>query len=234
MDKVVLRDLDGVKVGFSGKKLGSVQILDREVNAEFEEFISHFPAKIVYDMPAVGKDHVIRVDGLTPEQVWGTEADALITENPDVLLTLRAADCIPVVFYVPGQKILGLAHVGTSGAVLHLPRQTLQKMNVRPEEVKVYVGPSISKESYRFPPDYNLGEKGLNPSWDKYISRQNDEIHIDLLGYVIDELKTSGVKSVNIQSENIDTGADADYFSHRRHRLTGETSGRNAIGVTLI
>lgn len=183
-------------------------------------------------MPAIGKDHIVKVDGLTPEKVWGKEADALITENPNTMLTLRAADCIPLVFYVPGKKILGLAHVGTSGAALHLPRKVLEFLDIEPGALRVYVGPHISQKSYRFEKD--KFEKKLDESWNSYISSEDDGIHINLLAYIIDELKSYGLKTSHIEVEDVDTGGNLSYFSHRRHKLTGEPAGRNIFGACII
>jgi copper oxidase (laccase) domain-containing protein len=74
----------------------------------------------------------------------------------------------------------------------------------------------------------------IDQSWDKYVSHKNDEVYIDLLGYVMNELKENGILKSNITVENIDTGSDPNYFSHRRHKLTGEPDGRNTFGVHLL
>lgn len=235
MDEVVIKTIgDTVKIGYSGKKLGNTnQRFGTDAAANFAKFTAKFPGKIVYDMPAVGKDRIADVDNMTPEQLWDTEADALITHKPSSLLVLKAADCIPLVFYVPGQKVLALAHVGTSGAKLHLPRKVIDKLGVAPADLRVYVGPHVSQKSYRFP-DKDISEKDLDPSWDRYVSAENDGWHIDLLGYVTDELKAAGIKSENIGTNEVDTGADLNYFSHRRHKITGEPTGRNCFTACLI
>lgn len=226
MDEVIVRAIGGgVKIGYSGKKLGNVNPrLGAGADANFAIFTAEFPGKTVYDMPAVGKDRIVDVDSLTPEQLWDTASDAIITHQSSALLVLKAADCIPLVFYVPGKDILALAHVGTSGAKLHLPRKVIDKLSEPADKLRVYVGPHVSQKSYRFP-DKDISEKDLDPSWDKYVSVEEDGWHIDLLGYVIDELKAAGVKPENIEINDVDTGADPDYFSHRRHKITGEPSG---------
>lgn len=235
MDEVAARVIDNaVKIGYSGKKLGNVNPrLGAGADANFAKFTAKFLGKTVYDMSAVGKDRIVKVDSLTPEQLWDTEADAIITRKSSVLLVLKAADCIPLVFYVPGQKILALAHVGTSGAKLHLPRKVIDKLGMPAEDLRVYVGPHVSQKSYRFP-DKDISEKDLDPSWDNYVSVEDDGWHIDLLGYVLDELKSAGVKPENIEISEVDTGSDPDYFSHRRHKITGEPSGRNCFAVYLL
>jgi copper oxidase (laccase) domain-containing protein len=236
MEPVVLKTVGGaVGVGYSGKLLGNNRPrFSHDGNDNFAKFMAKFPGKTVYDMPAVGKDSIANVDKLTPEQIWDTEADALITHSPSALLVLKAADCIPLVFYVPGQNVLALAHVGTSGAALHLPSKVIEQMGCPAEQIRCYVGPSISQKSYRFPPDYDFDHKKLDASWQPYITKEPDGIHINLFGYVFDELKSSGIVENNIEVEEVDTGSDAAYFSHRRHKLTGEPDGRNCFGVCLV
>lgn len=235
MHEVIIKTVsNAIKIGYSGKRLGNVNPkFGPGAQANFNKFTAQFPGKTVYDMPAVGKDRIVGVDGITPEQLWDSPADALITHRPDALLALKAADCIPLVFYVPGKSILALAHVGTAGARLHLPKKVAAKLSMPAYNLRVFVGPHVSQASYRFP-DKDISEKDLDPSWDKYVSQQDDGWHIDLLGYVLDELKACGVKPENIEVSDVDTGSDTDYFSHRRHKITGEPTGRNCFAAHLL
>lgn len=235
MESVAIKTVGGaVRIGYSGKRLGNTnERFGPGAAANFAKFTAEFPGKTVYDMPAVGKDRIVDVDKITPEQLWKQEADALITHKPSALLVLKAADCIPLVFYVPGQPFLALAHVGTPGAKLNLPRKVVDKLGVEPEDLHIYVGPHVSQKSYRFP-DKDISDKDLDGTWDSYVSIEGDGWHIDLLSYVLDELKAAGIKSENIEISDIDTGADPDYFSHRRHKITGEPTGRNCFGAHLI
>jgi YfiH family protein len=235
MEPVVMKTIGGaIRVGYGGKRLGNTQErFGADAAANFDKFTAEFPGKTVYDMPAVGKNRIVEVDEITPQKLWEQEADALITRKPTALLVLKAADCIPLVFYAPGQPILALAHVGTSGAKLHLPRKVVNKLGVEPEDLHVYVGPHVSQKSYRFP-DKKIDDKDLDASWDDYVSVENDGWHIDLLRYVTDELKNAGVRPENIEISDVDTGSDPDYYSHRRHKITGEPTGRNCFGVHLI
>jgi len=236
MEPITLKTIgDAVSVGYSGKLLGNTQPnFGPEADDNFAKFTAKFPSKTVYNMPAVGKDKIVNVDSMASGQLDQIEVDALITHSLSALLVLKAADCIPLVFYLPGQKVLALAHVGTSGAALHLPSKIIALMGYPAERIHCYVGPSISQKSYHFPPDYDFDHKKLDASWRPYITKEPDGIHINLFGYVIDELKRSGIKEENIELERVDTGADENYFSHRRHKNTGEPDGRNCFGACLV
>jgi hypothetical protein len=214
-DEIVTKTIsNAVKIGYSGKKLGNVNPrYSDDAEANFAKFIAQFPGKTVYDMPASGKDGIADADIQTPEQLWDTGVD--------------------VVFYEPGQNIIALAHVGTTGARLHLPRKVIKAISRPAANLHVYIGPHVSQKSYRFP-DKEISEKDLDQSWDKYVSVEDDGWHIDLLGYVTDELKSAGIKPENIELSEVDTGSDKDYFSHRRHKITGEPTGRNCFAACLV
>ena len=234
MEAIVIKELEAaIKVAYSGKQLGNThQRYGNNGKANFDSFLARFPDKKVYNMPAVGGASIIEVDDKPPARVYAGEYDALVTKNPAALLTLRAADCIPLVFFSPGEQILALAHVGTSGAASHLPRQVVKFLKIDPANLHVYFGPAIAKGSYKFPrQDF---DKQLNASWDSYIASDDHFVYLDLIGYVTNELKAAGVKSQNITVEKVDTGANPNYFSHRRHKLVGEPDGRNAFAVCLV
>ncbi len=239
MEEVIIKLIGNtLTVGYSGKQLGNTSVkFGPEAEANFAKFTAKFPGKTVYDMPAVGNDTIVDVDPLTPDELWQLkEVDALITKKPSALLVLKTADCIPLVFYVPGQKILCLVHVGTSGAALHLPTKVIKALGYPAEQIHCYVGPSIGQKSYCFKPEEkdDFKDKKLDDSWNDYITEEDDGIHLNLFGYVMDELKANGILEKNIEVEGIDTGSDPEYFSHRRHKLTGEPDGRNCFGICLI
>lgn len=231
---VIIKDINHkLRVGYSGKLLGNTyNRYGADADENFAKFMTYFPGKNPQIMLAVGGDTIMDIDIATGRELETSDYDAAITNSPRNLLILNAADCIPLVFYSKRQDFVALAHVGTSGAVLHLPSKVIKTLGVPPEEIYCYIGPSISKKSYRFEKD--KFEKKLDQSWDRYITDELDGTHLNLLGYVLDELKNSGIKPKNIETEDVDTGGDPNYFSHRRHKLTGEPDGRNCFAVCLI
>lgn len=234
MEPVVTKEINNsIRVGYSGKRLGSTYIkFGPDADENFAKFMTCFPGKDPLIMTAVGGDTIVNIDKTTQQELEATEYDAAITKNPQKLLVLNAADCIPLVFCNKKGDFVALAHIGTNGASLHLPTKLVNELGVSPQDLYCYIGPSISQKTYRFERD--KFEKKLDQSWDKYVTDEADGIHINLIGYVLDELKNLGIKPKNIQIEEVDTGADPNYFSHRRHRLTGEADGRNCFAVHLL
>jgi YfiH family protein len=127
------------------------------------------------DLQAVEANHELicralgcaRGDLVSPHQVHGSrvrvvderdkggvlsETDALITATPGVMLMLRFADCVPVLFYDPVRRAVGLAHAGWRGTVAGIARVTVQAMvdelGCRPPDILAGIGPAIGPCCY--------------------------------------------------------------------------------------
>lgn len=78
--------------------------------------------------------------------------DALITDEPRVLLMLRFADCTPVWLYDPVRHAVGLAHAGWRGTVLGTVGATVEAMEAAfgcsPADVVAGIGPAIGPCCY--------------------------------------------------------------------------------------
>ncbi|RUS48422.1 peptidoglycan editing factor PgeF [Cohnella sp. AR92] len=80
------------------------------------------------------------------------DTDALITNEPDILLAMYFADCVPLYFYDPATNALGLAHAGWKGTVANVAAATIEAMRnhygTKPEDLMAAVGPSIGACCY--------------------------------------------------------------------------------------
>ena len=57
--------------------------------------------------------------------------DALVTDVPGVAISVRTADCIPVLLYDPVHGALAAVHDGWRGTVLHLSCKVIDFMHER-------------------------------------------------------------------------------------------------------
>ncbi|MBO9598229.1 MAG: peptidoglycan editing factor PgeF [Cohnella sp.] len=73
--------------------------------------------------------------------------DALISNEPDILLVMFYADCVPLYFYDPVTRSIGLAHAGWKGTVADIAARTVEKMRAafgaEPANIRAAIGPSI-------------------------------------------------------------------------------------------
>lgn len=96
-----------------------------------------------------------RGDGILRETVPGI--DSLVTDEPGVPLYTSYADCVPLLFYDPAHKVIGMAHSGWRGTVARTGAKLLSYMakeyGSRPEEVIAAIGPSICRDCYEVGPE---------------------------------------------------------------------------------
>jgi polyphenol oxidase len=150
-------------------------------------------------------------------------AEALITNDPETVLFLVTADCLPVTFYDPVKKVLALAHLGWKPSTLGLAKKVIQRMHdefgCNPADVVVHVGPSIRKESYLVD---EISEEQKTPEWQPFITEEADgRYRVDLAGFNKQQLMEVGVPEASIEISSIDTGANENYFSHHRDKGKG-------------
>ena len=77
--------------------------------------------------------------------------DILVTAERGVPLAIFTADCLAIVFYDPGARILGLAHVGWRGTVRGAPQATVRaigELGGRVSSLRVAIAPSIGPCCY--------------------------------------------------------------------------------------
>jgi YfiH family protein len=79
--------------------------------------------------------------------------DALITQEPGVLLSVRSADCMPVLLADPRRRAVAAIHAGWRGALAGVVEKTVGEMarvfGSRPADLLAAVGPSIRACCYQ-------------------------------------------------------------------------------------
>ena len=92
---------------------------------------------------SVGKDHLGQII---------PAADALITNQYQVTLSVRTADCGPVFFYDPVQKAIGLAHSGKKGTEQNITGAVISGLTTqfgsKAADLIVVLGPCIRPPNY--------------------------------------------------------------------------------------
>lgn len=91
----------------------------------------------------------------------GIKADAIYTKEKGLALAIFHADCVPIFFYSPKNKIIGIIHAGQKGSLKEITKKSisylLAKEQINPHDIYFYLGPSktygynlISEEEKQF------------------------------------------------------------------------------------
>ena len=173
----------------------------------------------VYDVWQVHSADVICTDAPRPKNVQHKKADAILTNNPEITLFMRFADCVPILLFDPINKVVGVAHAGWQGTVLRVVTATIERMiseyGSNPANIRAGIGPSIGVHHYEVGPEvaqqvrtaFGAQAKSLLPS-------QNGSTHLDLWEANRLLLAQAGVKEIEIAGLCTACHPD-DWFSHR-------------------
>jgi hypothetical protein len=76
----------------------------------------------------------------------------MVTQGRGLALTLRIADCVPVLFHDPVKGAIGIAHAGWKGIVNGVLVETVRAMQrafgSRPQDIIACVGPCIGPDKF--------------------------------------------------------------------------------------
>jgi len=138
----------GVRHGFSTRSASPLEKLDAELQAAFLDA----------GFPMIDAVHGEQVHGNRAQAVYVPlgirvpEVDALVTSVPRLPLVVRVADCGPVFFHDPAERVIAVAHSGRRGTEGNIVQATLDCMretySSRPANVIVQLGPCIRPPHY--------------------------------------------------------------------------------------
>ena len=151
------------------------------------------------------------------------KADALVTDQPGLLLGIVTADCAPVLLADREARVIGAAHAGWRGAIEGVTDTTISLMETlgaRRDRIVASVGPCIAQDSYEVDLGFRDRFLAANPANARFF-RDAPTPHFDLEAYVLARLGAAGIAAA--EGVGLDTYADSDrFFSYRRATHRGE------------
>jgi hypothetical protein len=172
-----------------------------------------------------GRDIAI-ADAPRHPEVEHQKADIIMTDKPGVVLLMRFADCVPLLFYDPRHHVVGIAHAGWQGTVKGVASTAVEALHTRfqadPQDLIAVIGPSIGPDHYQIGPDVaNQVVSAFGQDASAVLKNEDGRISLDLWLANRIQLDRSGVK--NIESTQICTACHLeDWYSHRgQHGRTG-------------
>lgn len=165
----------------------------------------------------VHSNHIAIVEGSGPNQ----SCDALITNRPHIFLSVKTADCAPVLLYDPIHQVVAAVHAGWRGTVKGIVANTVSVMrdhfNSNPAEIIAAIGPAMHACCYEVKNDVADQFAG------EEIIRRADRMFLDLVAAVRNRLLAAGLQPGQIEESGYCTACQADkFYSYRRDGvLTG-------------
>jgi len=161
------------------------------------------------------------------------EGDALISNQPGITLSVRTADCLPILMADTRNRAIAAVHAGWRGSLLEIVPKTLQAMamefGTRLEDLVVAVGPGIGPCCFEVGPEVAIQFSKLFPErrdLDQRTKIDLVETNLRLLGRNggrLRQIATSGLCSC--------CGRPDLFHSYRRDR---DAAGRMVSTIRLV
>lgn len=158
--------------------------------------------------------------------------DALCTDMPNVIVSVKTADCIPVLLYT--DKVVAAVHAGWRGTNQRIVEHTIDTLvstyGVKPEELCAIIGPGISLDSFEVGDEVYDAFAASHYPMDR-IAERRAKWHIDLWECNRLQLISKGVLPGNVTIAGICTVKQNDrFYSARAH---GSRTGRIINGIMI-
>lgn len=166
--------------------------------------------------------------GLTRPRSYA-DVDGLVTDVPELVLSIFTADCVPVYFYDPVRRAIGLSHSGWKGTAARIGAETVRLMREKygtdPADLLCAIGPSICQDCYEVSADVAdiFAAEFAGHEAELLIDKGNGKYQLDLWAANRIVLTEAGVKQAHISVTDICTCCNPDLlFSHRAsHGMRG-------------
>jgi len=189
---------------------------------------------VVFEAGKTNRDPFSQADGEKGSRFdfrsW-PEADIAVTANPSVAVSVRAADCVPILLADCQSGAVAAVHAGwkgtAAGAAIVAVRTLTARFGTNPEDVIAAVGPSIGPCCYEVGRDL-VSHFSAHPEASTWFTR-DARPHLDLWRATRDQLARAGVRPQQVHVCGLCT------FDHpallHSYRRDGRNAGRLVAGI---
>ena len=185
-----------------------------ETVARNRELLSKITGPIQF-MNQVHGDEVVEIKSIGQDPT----CDALITRESGIALAVMIADCIPLL--LSSSTVVGAVHVGRRGLMNSVAVKAVDAMRkLGANQIHAQLGPSICGRCYEVPQELADEVVAQHPAASSLTNNLTPAL--DLPRALIADLVANGV---TYEASTICTLENDEYFSYRRHNITGRNAG---------
>jgi YfiH family protein len=161
--------------------------------------------------------------------------DALVTSATNVCIGVTTADCVPILFYDPVNKVIAVAHAGWRGTRDRIVVKTVsvltQCYGTQPSDLVVAFGPSISAKAYNVGIEVIESFEAAGFDSALFSVKHENSFYLDLWEANRLLLFSAGVLPQGIEISGLCTFTEHErFFSARK---LGIKSGRMLSGILI-
>ncbi len=175
--------------------------------------------------------------GLNKLDKYLETTDAIITNVPQLCLSVLVADCVPMLFFDPKKRVIGVAHAGWKGTVNMIAKNTIYTMQETfsslPKDILVGIGPSIGPDCYEVGSEVIDKFKRVFNDYNDYIKKDysGGKGFLNLWEANKRQLLKTGVLKKNIEISYVCNHCHSNIFFS--YRAKDGSNGRFGIGIMI-
>jgi hypothetical protein len=178
-----------------------------------------------------------RLDGEPHPAPGCVAADILISDDPRVAITVRVADCAPVLIADARLGVVAAVHAGWRGTALGAGRAAVaalaREFGSHPRDLHAAIGPSIGPEVYEVGEEvrafFEAEGHGLAALTRWFRPGRNTRPHLDVWQANVDQLVGAGMAPGRVACARACTASHTDWFFS--HRAEGAAAGRMVAAI---
>ena len=233
-----MKNLEGVKAFFSKRHEGHSQGRYSTLNVGFH--VDDDEKNVIKNHELIKEYISKRADIIYMNQIHSNNVcitgnvqniptcDSLLTHEKEKILMVMVADCIPILFFDKGKKVIAAIHAGRKGTFLNIVEETLDLMSdtygSKNEDIYVSIGPHIHDCCYQVGDE--IIDEAKEIGLDDAIKIEEDGNYLNMQKIVVQQLQQYGVIKQNIEIVDLCTSCNIDqFFSYRKEGQTGRFCG---------
>lgn len=160
--------------------------------------------------------------------------DGLVTAEKGIVLSVLAADCVPIYLIDKKAEVIGLLHCGwrsAAGLLIHNAIEHMKELGSSPGNIQMIIGPHICQDCYEVGEDVRkeysvfFTEKQLEGAFRTI----NSKLFLDLSEAIKAKAAEKAIPAQNISVLNQCTCHDNSFYSYRR----GDRNKLNAAFIMI-
>ncbi len=194
-------------------------------------------ARLVVSVTQVhGTEALVLDRPVEPGETFAGGWDALVTNQREVWLTVKTADCVPVLVHDPREGVVAAIHAGWRGAVAGILPRTLAVMRDRfgsvPSSLRIGIGPSAGACCYEVDEPVLAQLRQECPDWSLVVRETRPGTWLlDLRDLLLRQAQAMGAARPSIRTVNACTICHPALF--HSYRRDGTARGTMVSGILL-
>jgi len=166
------------------------------------------------------------------------KGDAIVTQTNNLIIGVLTADCAPILFIDPKQKIIAAAHAGWRGAfggILENTIDAMRSLGAKKRDIIASVGPALGVKKFEVGPEFYQQFIDQDPKFETFFSQNetSKKHHFDMGKFITWKLKKAGIDQAS-SSSHCTYENESLFFSYRRNtHLSMEDYGRQISAIVI-